>query len=79
MAPYGGRPVPRCADTSPTGQVVEEWFEEYNVVPADDGESSKRCSQHILHILQCAMCGEKCGATPGMRGAFCTLDSSPRA
>jgi hypothetical protein len=39
MAPYGGRPVPRGADTSPTAQVVEEWFEEYNVVSADDGDS----------------------------------------
>jgi hypothetical protein len=48
MAPYGGRPVPRGADTSPTAQIVEEWFEEYNIVPADDGESVLVFSEYYL-------------------------------
>jgi hypothetical protein len=48
MAPYNGRPVPRGTDTSPTADRVEEWFEEYNVVPADDGESVLVFSEYYL-------------------------------
>jgi hypothetical protein len=48
MAPYGGRPVPRGADTSPTAEIAEEWFEDYNVVPADDGESVLVFSEYYL-------------------------------
>lgn len=48
MALYGGRPVPRSADTSPTAEVVEEWFEDYSVVPADDGESILVFSEYYL-------------------------------
>jgi hypothetical protein len=40
--------VPRGADTSPTAQVVEEWFEEYNVVSADDGDSVLVFSEYYL-------------------------------
>jgi hypothetical protein len=48
MAPYGGRPVPRGADTSPTADIVDEWFEDYNVVPADDGKSVLVFLQYYL-------------------------------
>ena len=49
MALYGGRPVPRGPNTSPTAEVMEEWFENHSVVPADDGESVLVFSKNYLN------------------------------
>lgn len=46
--PYNGHPVPRGTDLSPGSRFIDDWLEDFPVVPADDGTSVLVFSDYFL-------------------------------